>query len=36
MDPKKVATTYDVITSAFNLDKAKDKVDDLFTNSLLK
>lgn len=36
MDPKKVAATYDIITSAFNLDKGKDKVDDLFTNSLLK
>ena len=30
MDPKKVATTYDIITSAFNLDKNKDKVEDLF------
>ena len=36
MDPKKVATTYDIITSAFNLDKNKDKVEDLFSNNFLK
>lgn len=36
MDPKRMATTYDVVTSAFNLDKSKDHVEDLYSNEFLK
>jgi hypothetical protein len=36
MAPQKMGSTYDVVTSAFNLDKAKDRLENLYTNDFLK
>ena len=36
MDPQKVAATYEIITTSFNLDKSKDKVENLYSNDYLK
>jgi NitT/TauT family transport system substrate-binding protein len=36
MAPAKMASTYEVVTSAFNLDKGKDRAENLYTNEFLK
>jgi NitT/TauT family transport system substrate-binding protein len=36
MDPSKMTATYDIVTSAFNLDKAKDSAANIFSNDYLK
>ena len=36
MDPSKMTATYDIVTSAFNLDKSKDSAANIFSNDYLK
>lgn len=36
MDPERMAVTFDLVTSAFELNKNKDKVENIFSNDFLK
>jgi len=36
MDQARMAATYDIVTSAFDLDKNQDKIDNVYSNQFLK